>query len=277
MSNKLFNYKEENTLIHRLSGFTKLLVFLVLSFSVMLSYDIRFIALVALIGIIALRIAKIRWKRIRLMIYYMGAFLLLNTFLSFLFSPLEGVSIYGTQTNLIHLFGNYTVTVEELFYLLTKASKYLAAVPLGIMFLLTTNPSEFAASLHRIGVSYKIAYAVALTLRYIPDVQRDYTQIALATQARGLDLSSKEKTSTRIKNAMGILVPLIFSTLDRVESISNAMDLRGFGKLKQRSWYSAKPLQASDRWMIAFSIAVFALSIYLTVFVNQSRFFNPFM
>ena len=38
--------------------------------------------------------------------------------------------------------------------------------PLGIIFLLTTNPSEFAASLNRIGVSYKAAYALALTLRY---------------------------------------------------------------------------------------------------------------
>ena len=60
---------------------------------------------------------------------------------------------------------------------------------------------------------------------------RDYQDIALAQQSRGLDLS-KKKSSVACKNIMNICVPLIFSTLDRIELISNAMELRGFGKHK---------------------------------------------
>lgn len=66
-------------------------------------------------------------------------------------------------------------------------------IPIAILFMVATNPSEFAASLSKIGVSYKIAYAVAIALRYIPDIQRDYHDIAFAQQARGVDLSKKEK------------------------------------------------------------------------------------
>ena len=67
--------------------------------------------------------------------------------------------------------------------------------------MVATDPSEFAASLNKIGVNYKIAYSVSIALRYIPDVQRDYKDISFAQQARGIDMSSKEKLSKRIKNS----------------------------------------------------------------------------
>ena len=79
-------------------------------------------------------------------------------------------------------------------------------------------------------------------MRYFPDIQRDYGDISLAQQARGLDLSHKAKLSDRFKNALLIIIPLIFSTLDKIELISNAMDLRGFGKEKKRTWYNRKNL-----------------------------------
>ena len=146
-----------------------------------------------------------------------------------------------------------------------------------MMFIFTTNPSEFAASLNRIGVGYKAAFAVSLTLRYFPDMIRDYNDISLAQQARGLDLSRKEKLGTRLKNMMNIFVPLIFSSLDRVEVVSNAMDLRGFGKKKKRTWYAAKPMSRNDYLSLAFCVLVFLGSIAMSVFVNHGRFWNPFI
>ena len=61
-------------------------------------------------------------------------------------------------------------------------------------------------------------------------------------------MSRKEKLGARIKNMMNIFVPLIFTTLDRIELISNAMDLRGFGKHKKRTWYAGKPLERMTFW-----------------------------
>ena len=86
--------------------------------------------------------------------------------------------------------------------------------------------------MNKVGVSYKIAYAVSLALRYIPDIQRDFKTVSKAQQARGIDLSSKSKLRTRVKNYAMILIPLILSSLDRVELIDNAMELRSFGKKK---------------------------------------------
>ena len=41
------------------------------------------------------------------------------------------------------------------------------------------------------GVSYRISYAVALAIRYIPDIQEDFN-ISLAQQARGYEMSKRD-------------------------------------------------------------------------------------
>ncbi len=274
---KLFSYNLVDTPIHRLSGLTKLICFLFLTFAVMYSYDIRVILLVMAFSIVILRISKIKFSQIRLMVLYVLIFVLTNAIISFLFSPEMGVEIYGTRNVIAGLPGKFDLTQEQLLYSTTKLVKYASVIPLGIIFLLTTNPSEFASSLNRVGVHYKAAYAVSLTLRYFPDVQRDYRDISLAQQARGLDLSRKAKLAHRFKNALMIVIPLIFSSLDRIELISNAMDLRGFGKAKTRTWYTARRFSRQDYVAIILSALIFLGTISVSIFINQSRFYNPFI
>lgn len=274
---KLFSYNTVDTPIHRLSGLTKLICFLLLTFAVMFSYDIRVILAVTIFSIGILRLSQIRYSQIRLMVIYVLVFVLTNAVISFFFSPEQGVTIYGTRHNIVNLYGEYKLTWEQIFYQVTKFFKYFSVIPLGIIFLLTTNPSEFASSLNRIGVNYKAAFAVALTLRYFPDVQRDYHDISQAQQARGLELSNKAKFSDRFKNSLLIVIPLIFSSLDRVELISNAMDLRGFAKSKTRTWYTSKKFTRADYTALVISALVFISTIFISVFVNHSRFYNPFI
>lgn len=277
MKMKLFDYVEKDNFVYNLSGITKLLCFIFLTFAVMFTYDIRTVVLIMVFSFVILRVSEIRLSQIRLMLYYTLVFLVLNAVLTYLFSPQYGTEVYGTSHELFRFSGRYTVTLEQLLYQGTKLLKYASVIPLGMLFLLTTNPSEFAASLNSIGISYKAAYALALTLRYFPDVIRDYNDIAVAQQSRGLDLSKKEKLLTRVKNIMNICVPLIFSTMDRVEVISNAMDLRGFGKMKKRTWYAKRPLTKADFICMAVCGAVFAATILIAVFLNHGRFWNPFV
>jgi len=274
---KLFSYNLIDTYVHRLSGLTKLICFLFLTFAVMFSYDIRSILLIMVFSFVMLRVSKIKYSQIRIMIIYVLIFLITNAVITYLFSPERGVGIYGTRHEILTIFGRYTLTLEQLFYQVTKFFKYASVIPLGIIFLLTTNPSEFAAALSGIGVNYKAAVAVSLTLRYFPDIQREYQEISLSQQARGLDLSRKAKFSDRFKNALLIIIPLIFSTLDKIELISNAMDLRGFGKSKSRTWYSKKKLTVEDYTAIVISGLIFIGTILISVFINKSRFYNPFI
>lgn len=277
MKAKLFDYIERDNFIYRLSGLTKLAGFFFMTFAVMFSYDIRFISCVFVFSLVLIRMADITFSQIRIMLLYVIIFLVINFLLTFLFSPLYGTEIYGTRHDLFSFGGRYVLTEEQLLYQITKTLKYASVVPLGIIFFLSTNPSEFAASVNRIGLPYKAAFAFSLTLRYFPDLIRDYENIAAAQQTRGLDLSKKEKVSRRMKNVMNIFIPLVFSTLDRIDTISNTMDLRGFGKGKKRSWYAARPLKKADVVSIVLCAGVFVLSLCISVFINHSRFFNPFV
>jgi energy-coupling factor transport system permease protein len=274
---KLFSYNFIDTPIHRLSGLTKLICFLVLTTAVMFSYDLRVILSIMAFSIYLMWLARIKFSQIRLMVIYVLIFLITNAVISYFFAPEQGVSIYGTRHEIAHLFGPYYLTWEQLFYQVTKFFKYASVIPLGIIFLLTTNPSEFSSSLNGIHIHYKAAMAVALTLRYFPDIQRDYHDISLSQQARGLDLSRKAKFSDRFKNALLIIIPLIFSSLERIDTISNAMDLRGFGKNKTRTWYTSRKMIRSDYTAMLVSVLIFIATICVSVFINHSRFYNPFI
>ena len=273
----MLEYSEINSPIHKLTGATKLICLVIWALASMVTYDTRILVVMVICSIAIFKISKVEFKTVSFVFYLILVFLLINNIAIFLFSPLEGTYIYGSRTDLFHIAGPYTVTTEQLFYQLNITLKYFAIIPMALLFIVATNPSEFAASLNKIGVNYKIAYSVAIALRYIPDVQRDYHTISLAQQARGLEMSSKAKLMNRIKNIVTILTPLIFTTMDRIELITNAMELRGFGKGKKRSWYSFKPLQTKDWISMFICLLIFLFMLYIRIFVNKSMFYNPFI
>ncbi|MBR5800571.1 MAG: energy-coupling factor transporter transmembrane protein EcfT [Lachnospiraceae bacterium] len=270
------SYIKKDSPIHNLTGSTKFIFFFVWSLAAMLTFDTRVLAVMFLFGIVFFKMSKLTWENIRFAVYFMLWLIVVNILALFLFAPEQGVSIYGTRTEIVHLFWRYSLVWEELFYLFNFTMKFMAVIPTALLFILTTNPSEFAASLNKIGVSYKVGYSVAIALRYIPDVQRDFREISQAQQARGIDLSKKDKLVDRLKNSAAILFPLVLSSLDRIEVISNAMELRGFGKNKKRTWIVERPFTKAD--YLAIGIAFLALVISIVFMcINGGRFFNPFI
>ena len=97
----------------------------------------------------------------------------------------------------------------------------------------------------------------------------------MAQQARGTEMSKKASLVKRLKAASTILIPLILSSMERIETISNAMELRGFGKSAKRTWYSERKFSKMDVAGIAVCTVLMAVSLLIT-FVN-GRYFNPFV
>ncbi|MBR2275971.1 MAG: energy-coupling factor transporter transmembrane protein EcfT [Lachnospiraceae bacterium] len=274
--NRLISYQEKNTWIHRLSGTTKLLFFLLWCLTSALTYDTRVLLVMIVISGTIYVMSKTEWRQVSMVFKAVMFFMVLNLILIFFFAPYQGCEIYGSRTDLVHLFGHYTITKEQLFYEFNVMIKYFTVIPAVFIFLVTTDPSELAASMNRIGISYTIAYSVAIALRYIPDIQDDFRRIRNAQEARGIEMSRKAKLLDRIKRTALIIFPLLFSTMERIDVVSNAMELRGFGKKKKRTWYSMRPLLRNDYAVLAFSVLFMAASLILT-FYDGSRFYNPFI
>jgi energy-coupling factor transport system permease protein len=269
------NYVDTDSPLHRLSGVTKFLLFIYWISLALLTFDYRIIASMLIIGIILLTLTRVPFRVYRPFAFFMLFVVIFNAAWIFIFSPNQGEIYIGGRTVLFVITERYTVTQETLWYLLTVASKYLTIFPMALVFILTTHPTEFAASLSRLKVPYKIAYAVSLALRYLPEVSRDFVNIMHAQQARGVDLSKKASLPRRFKNVTAILIPLILSSLDKTDTISNAMELRGFGRMKNRTWYNRKPLGTGD--YITFILMVGFLALYLYLRMNQEgMFWYPF-
>lgn len=272
----ILNYIKRPSPVHALTGTAKLIFFLAWSISSMVTFDTRILFGMLGISIVVFKISQIRVRDISVVLTLAAFILFLNNLFVYLFSPEYGVEIYQSRTLLFSLVGRYTITAQQLFYHLNITMKVICVVPVALLFIACTDPSEFAASLAMIGVSYRAGYAVSLALRYIPDVQREYVNISQAQQARGINLSGKDKFFTRLKNSVAILLPLVMSSINRIETVSNAMELRGFGKEKKRTWYMQRKLTRND-W-IAIGLAVFVLVVDMTVtFWDGSRYYNPFI
>ena len=274
-ANTVLNYMPRKSVVHDLTGTTKLAFFLLFTFASMITYNTWVLLGLMAISFAVFRLSHIKLREVRFMLVFMLVFLALNDLFIFLFDPNQGTALYGTRTVLCHLFWRYDLTAEQLFYMFNISLKYFVALPVAILFISATNPSEFAASLNSIGISYKVGYSVAIALRYIPDIQRDYHSISQAQQARGVELGRSEPFFKRLKNSVSILLPLILTSLNRIDTISNAMELRGFGKSDKRTWYTRRPFARNDFIVLALGAMLLLISIVVTVIFG--RFYNPFV
>ena len=272
----ILSYLERNSLVHKLTGTTKLIFFLAWSVAAMVTYDTRVLICMLIGSVVIFKISKVKFKDVSVVLGLALVFLLMNNLFVYLFSPEYGVGLYESRTLLFTIAGRYTVTLQQLFYHLNMSLKVLCVVPVALLFIACTDPSEFAASLASIGVSYRVGYSVSLALRYIPDVQREYHNISQEQQARGIDLSGKDKFFTRLKNSIAILLPLVLSSLNRIETVSNAMELRGFGKNKNRTWYVQRKMKKAD-WITLFLAVLILVLDFVITFWDGSRYYNPFV
>lgn len=272
---RVLSYEEKDTWIHRLSGVTKLVFFLLWSIVSMLSYDTRILLIMLVCSLLIFKASGTEWRQVGTVFKFIMLFLAINLLAIYIFSPDQGEKIYGSATVLAGTTGRYALTKEQLFYEFNVMIKYLTVIPAVFMFIVTTNPSEFAASLNKVGIHYNIGYSLAIALRYIPDVQDEFQKIKHAQEARGIEMSAKASLKERIKNTAAILFPLIFSSMDRIDTISNAMELRGYGKYKKRTWYAQRPLKKNDYIVLLVTVAFSVVALIVT-FHDGSRFYNPF-
>ena len=272
--NRLLSYEEKDTWLHHLSGITKLIFFIVWCLTSALTYDTRVLLVMIAISAALYVMSRTEWRQVSTVFKFVMFFMVVNLVAIFLFSPYQGTEIYGTKTVLAPLFPGHAITREELFYLFNVLIKYFTVVPSVFIFMVTTDPSEFAASMNHIGIPYTGAYSVSLALRYIPDVQADYHRIRNAQEARGIEMSSKAKLTDRIRRTSSIIFPLLFSAMEHIAVVSNAMELRGFGKKKRRTWYAYRKMKRADVAVLILT-AVFSAAALVITYADGNRFWNP--
>ena len=95
-SNPVMSYIPGKSVIHALTGTTKLVFFLLFTFSSMLTYDTRVLLGLMVISF-SFAVSHIKFKDVSFVFWFMVVFLALNNFFIFLFSPDQGTELYGTR------------------------------------------------------------------------------------------------------------------------------------------------------------------------------------
>ncbi|QOX64989.1 energy-coupling factor transporter transmembrane protein EcfT [Anoxybacterium hadale] len=268
-------YIERESLFHGLDGSIKLLMLIAWTGFAFAFMDVRVFLGMVLVGLGILKLSKLPAKAIWPLFAFIFVFTLFNSVFLLLITPEYGSKLTGSYTGILRL-GFYSITLETIFYCITLSLKYIAIMPITILFIFTTHPSNFASSLNRIGVPYRVAYAVNIALRYIPDVKTEVDNIINAQEARGVAFRKGDAgLATRLKNYATVMVPLLLSSFNRIEVVSNAMDLRGFGKNKKRTWYHRKNYTGMDLAFAALSFAVLAAGVAIKITVG-AVYWYPF-
>ncbi|NMA21952.1 MAG: energy-coupling factor transporter transmembrane protein EcfT, partial [Spirochaetales bacterium] len=269
-------YEECDSFMHRLSGVTKFISFIIWIVFALTTFDIRFLIPATFVSFILLSLSKVPLSKFKPYIIRMLTIIGFNALFIFLFSPDQGTRYLGGQTLLLgSAHHRYALSAQTLFYLLVVSLKYFSIFPMALLFVTVTHPSAFASSLNRLGLSYRVSYAVALALRYLPEVTKNYLHILHAQMARGVSLSSDVPLKKRFSSLARVITPLVLSSIDRIEVITNAMVLRGFGRLERRTWYRAQRLTLLDWVVMALFGALLGFSLF-SRFVKNVMFWYPF-
>ena len=120
----------------------------------------------------------------------------------------------------------------------------------------------------------KFAYAMDLTMRFIPTFGRDFQLTLDAQRARGYEL---EKLSgglvAQVRKMAPLIIPVTIHALIGSEDIIDAMDLRAFG-VGKRSWLEKLTYRRRDFFLIPLGVMILVGSITLSLF-GFGKFWVP--
>ena len=245
-------------------------------------WDVRFLLPFLALAIFVLITSGVKWHEVRRAFLFIIVFIFFFAILTFL-TGRGGSEVYG-QEHLIREFRasfsilGWTpalkVTVERSFFAVSQLVRYTSVAVMTILIPYSLNPALYGITFKGLRLPDKFAYAMDLTMRFIPTFGRDFQLTMDAQRARGYEL---EKISggliAQIRKLGPIFVPVTIHAIISSEDIIDAMDLRAFG-VGPRTWLDVLTYQTRDRILIAVGVAILTVSIVLG-FMGFGKFWVP--
>lgn len=250
--------------------------------STLFFWDVRFLTPLLIISLITLFTSGIKWHEMRRALLFIGFFIIFFAFLTFL-TGRGGMEVYEEEHLIRSLEAPFTIfgwqptleiTVERAFFALSQLVRVFSIAVMTILIPYSMDPSYYGITFRGLGLPDKIAYAMDLTMRFIPTFGRDFQLTMDAQRARGYEL---EKISgglvAQVRKLGPLMVPVIIHAIIGSEDIIDAMDLRAFG-IGPRTWLQKLTYQTRDRVLIALAILLIVGSL-VVIFLGYGAFWVP--
>jgi energy-coupling factor transport system permease protein len=276
-----WKYTPRGTLIQRLDARARLIFYACFLVSVLAFWDARFLLAFAALALLAVRLARLPWKDTR------RAWLLIGSFISLygLFALFTGgAAVSGLRERVIaewrapfSLLGwtpALSLSVERAFYALSQMMRVFSISALTLLIPYTFDPALYGTAFRRLGLPDKLAFALDLTMRFVPSLSRDFTLTMDAQKARGYELDRRQGGLLQtVRRLAPLIVPVVIHSIVSAEEITDAMDLRAFG-VRPRTWLRELAYAPRDYALIAFSLALLLASLALSL-LGHGRLWVP--
>ena len=277
-----WHYQKRKSIIQAFDPRAWIIFFICYLFSTLFFWDIRFLAPLLAIAVLVLLTSGIKWKEIRRAFLFIIGFVLIFTVLTFL-TGRGGAEVYK-QEHLIHEFRAHfsilgwtpdvKVTVERAFFAVSQFARVFGIATMTILIPYSLDPAFYGVTFRGLGLPDKIAYAMDLTMRFIPTFGRDFQLTRDAQRARGYELEKiRGGLFAQVRKLGPLMVPVTIHAIIGSEDIIDAMDLRAFG-VGPRTWLEKLTYRTRDRILIAAGVLMLVASFVLAIF-GYGNFWVP--
>lgn len=243
-------YIDNNSFIHRLDPRVKVIIFL-LTFVAILLFENPLWMMPITVLIVVQLIVSGAYKNLRRIRYILIVLTVSSMILWNLFSTGE------TQ-----LF--WRITVESMSFAIARTLLMILMISAGMILITSTRNEELINGMIRLGMPYRVGFAISTALRLVPTIASSTVTISQAQRSRGLDLESGNLLE-RVKKFMPLLVPVFISTIRSTNIFGMALESKGFGARKDRTFYLVLEMRNMDYVVLAFAILFMLVSIYFAI------------
>jgi energy-coupling factor transport system permease protein len=245
-------------------------------------WDVRFLLPFFVIALFVLFTSRVRWNEIRRAFLFIVGFVFFYAILTFL-TGRGGSEVYQQEHLLRQLKAGFSIfgwtptldiTVERSFFAVSQFVRVFSIAVMTILIPYSLNPALYGITFKGLGLNDKLAYAMDLTMRFIPTFARDFQLTMDAQRARGYEVENiRGGLIAQVRKLGPLIVPVTIHAIIGSEDIIDAMDLRAFG-IGPRTWLQQLTYHRRDRFLVSFGIAILVISIALG-FVGLGKFWVP--
>ena len=277
-----WRYRARKSFIQSLDPRAFLIFFGCFLISTLFFWDLRFLLFFLAVALFFVFTSGISWKEMSRAWLFIGSFILFFSVLTFL-TGRGGMELYKQEHLVARLTASFSilgwtpslvVTVERAFYALSMLVRVFCLASMTILIPYSLNPAQYGVAFHGLGLPDKIAYAMDLTMRFIPTFGRDFSLTMDAQKARGYEI---EKLSgglfSQVRKLAPLIVPVTIHAIAGSEDIIDAMDLRAFG-VGARTWLQQLIYRRRDRILITLGILLVICSLALSL-LGFGKFWAP--
>ena len=277
-----WSYRHRNSLIQKFDPRAWIIFYGCFLASTLFFWDVRFLTPFLLIAIISLATSGLTWSEFRRPLLFIGGFVTVFAILTFL-TGRGSSEVYQEEHILRSLKASFTifgwqpelkVTIERILFAISQFARVFSISIMTILIPYSLNPALYGITFRGLGLPDKFAYAMDLTMRFIPTFGRDFQLTMDAQRARGYELEKLEGgLLSQVRKLAPLLVPVTIHAIAGSEDIIDAMDLRAFG-VQPRTWLIELLYRRRDRILIATGVLLMVAYIALSL-IGLGRLWVP--